>query len=79
MIQGNRYGWVFVNGDADDLQRQIVFIKEHYGEAMTKADEAKDYVRNTYDVSVTARAYLQNYEILKNKSILNEFHIICVV
>ena len=32
---------------ADDLQRQIVFIKENYGEAMTKADEAKDYVRNT--------------------------------
>ena len=65
VIQVNRYGWVFANGDADDLQRQIVFIKEHYGEAMTKADEAKDYVRNTYDVSVTARAYLQNYEILK--------------
>ena len=62
VTQGSRYGWVFANGDADDLQRQIVFIKENYGEAMTKADEAKDYVRNTYDVSVTARAYLQEYE-----------------
>ena len=62
VTQGSRYGWLFANGDADDLQRQIVFIKENYGEAMTKADEAKDYVRNTYDVSVTARAYLQEYE-----------------
>lgn len=62
VTQGDRYGWLFANGDADDLQRQIVFIKEHYGEAMTKAGEAKDFVRNTYDVSVTARSYLREYE-----------------
>ncbi len=64
VTQGSRYGWVFANGDVDDLQRQIVFIKEHYGKAMTKADEAKDYVRNTYDVSVTAQSYLREYEKL---------------
>ena len=62
VTQGNRYGWVFTNGDAVGLQRQIAFIKEHYGEAMTKAGKAKDYVRNTYDVSVTAQTYLQEYE-----------------
>ena len=28
VTQGSRYGWLFANGDADDLQRQIVFIKE---------------------------------------------------
>ena len=62
VTQGDRYGWLFANGDAEDLQRQIAFIKEHYGEAVTKAGEAKDYVRNTYDVSVTARSYLREYE-----------------
>lgn len=62
VTQGDRYGWLFANGDAEDLQRQIVFIKEYYGEAITKAGEAKDYVRNTYDVSVTARSYLREYE-----------------
>lgn len=62
VTQGNRYGWLFANGDAEDVSRQIAFIKEHYGEAMTKACEAKDYVRNMYDVSVTARSYLREYE-----------------
>lgn len=67
VTQGDRYGWLFANGDAYDLQRQIVFIKEHYGEAMTKANEAKEYVRNTYDVSVTARTYLREYERIGGK------------
>ncbi len=62
VTQGDRYGWLFANGDAADLQRQIAFIKEHYGKAMTKAGEAKKYVRNTYDVSVTAQTYLREYE-----------------
>lgn len=62
VTQGNRYGWLFANGDAEDVSRQIAFIKEHYSEAMTKACEAKDYVRNMYDVSVTARSYLREYE-----------------
>lgn len=62
VTQGNRYGWLFANGDAEDVSRQIAFIKEHYGEAMTKACEAKDYVRNMYDVSVTARSYLREYK-----------------
>lgn len=61
VTQGDRYGWLFANGNADDLQQQIVYIKEHYAEAMAKAGEAKEYVRNTYDVSVTARTYLQEY------------------
>lgn len=62
VTQGNRYGWLFANGDAEDLRRKIVFIKEHYGEAIMKAGKAKEYVRNTYDVSVTARSYLREYE-----------------
>lgn len=62
VTQGDRYGWLFANGDAEDLRRKIVFIREHYGEAIMKAGKAKDYVRSTYDVSVTARSYLREYE-----------------
>lgn len=62
VTQGDRYGWLFANGDAEDLRRKIVFIKEHYDEAIMKASKAKEYVRNTYDVSVTARSYLREYE-----------------
>lgn len=61
VTRGDRYGWLFANGDVRDLERRIAFIKEHYAEAMAKAREAKVYVRDTYDVSVTARAYLREY------------------
>lgn len=59
---GNEYGWTFRNGDAKDLQQRILFIKEHYDEAMAKAQKANRYVRDKYDVSVTARNYLHEYE-----------------
>lgn len=32
---------------------------------MIKAEKAMSYVQNTYDVSVTAQKYLQQYEIIK--------------
>lgn len=68
VTQGDCYGWLFANGDDDDLQQQIVFIKEHYGEAMTKARESQEYVRNMYDVSVTAQSYLREYENLISRN-----------
>lgn len=67
VTQGNRYGWVFANGDADDLKQQIAFIREHYDKAMAKACESRGYVKNMYDVSVTARTYLREYGDLCKK------------
>ncbi len=61
VIQGAKYGWVFNNGDADDLVAGLEYIARHYGQAVQKAEQAYNYVINTYDVSVTAQSYLNEY------------------
>lgn len=61
-----KYGWTFKNGDVDDLVNKIVCIQRLYSEAMDKAEKAKQYVCNNYDVSVTARKYLEEYTKIKN-------------
>ena len=58
---GDKFGWTFENGNVDDLTTKIQYILEHYNEAMNKAESALCHVRNTYDVSVTARKYLDLY------------------
>lgn len=58
---GDKYGWTFKNGDIGDLTKKIKYIFEHYDEAREKAEEATNYVSNTYDVSITARNYLKMY------------------
>ena len=58
---GDKFGWTFENGNVDDLTTKIRYILEHYNEAMNKAESALCHVRNTYDVSVTARKYLDLY------------------
>lgn len=66
---GNKYGWLFENGNIDDLAEKIDFICTHYAEADTKADKALKYVYDTYDVKVTAASYLKEY----NKFTHNNF------
>ncbi len=58
---GDTYGWVFENGNVCDLVKQIEYIISHYDEALFKAQKALQYVCDTYDVSVTARKYLDLY------------------
>lgn len=58
---GNQFGWTFKTGDAEDLAKQIHYIMEHYDEALSKVDEALHHVENTYDVSVTAKKYIDLY------------------
>lgn len=58
---GNKYGWLFKNGDADDLAQQIQMIMQNKEQALQKAESGCKYVHVTYDVSVTARKYLENY------------------
>lgn len=58
---GTKFGWIFENGSADDLAIQIDYIRNHYNEALNKAKTALSYIRNTYDVSVTAKKYLESY------------------
>ena len=59
---GDTYGWTFKNGNVEDLAAKISYIIEHYDEAQSKVDKALKYVRGTYDVSVTARKYLDLYK-----------------
>lgn len=59
---GNEYGWLFENGNVNELIKQIDYIVEHYEEAMNKAERALQYVCSTYDVSITAMKYLQLYK-----------------
>lgn len=59
---GDKYGWVFENGNVEDLVRMIEYIREHYTASLDKAEEARQYVKTTYDVSVTAKKYLEEYK-----------------
>lgn len=59
---GNKYGWLFENGNIDDLTDTIMYIHNHYNETLNKAKEARQHVILTYDVVVTAKKYLENYK-----------------
>lgn len=61
VICGNKYGWVFENGNIDDLACMIGHIQRHYADAFDKAQKARQYVMETYDVAVTAKKYLAAY------------------
>lgn len=65
IIDGGRSGLSFENKDATDCANKIVdFIKQDRNEAQVEA--AYQYVCDHYDVSVTARKYLEVYQsILK--------------
>lgn len=59
---GNKYGWIFINNDINDLINKITYIINHYNEAIQKAESACKYVRSTYDVAVTAQQYINEYK-----------------
>ena len=62
VTENDKFGWVFKNGDPNDLADQIQNIATHYNEALAKAEKAMRHVRENYDVSVTARKYLEAYK-----------------
>lgn len=64
ILRGETYGWTFRNGNACDLGKKIDHIFSHYGEALMKAREAQANAAAAYDISVTARRYLQEYRKL---------------
>ena len=66
VICGNKYGWIFENGNVEDLTNKIEYILNHYHEAIEKAKLGKDYVYKNFDIHSTANAYLNAY-----KSIIN--------
>lgn len=61
VTEDEHYGWVFDNGNIDDLASKLEYIRTHYEEALVKTKKAYGHVIKRYDVSVTAKAYLDNY------------------
>lgn len=61
VTENDRFGWVFKNGDERDLADKVKYISEHYADAVRKADDACHHMREHYDVSVTARRYMELY------------------
>lgn len=72
VTQGDRYGWTFVNGDADSLAKEIKNIQNHYNQALDKALAARDYVVNAFDVATTATNYLNAYNKILAFTLLNK-------
>lgn len=64
LTRGNIYGWIFENGNIEDLSSKIIYVIDHYKEAFDKAINGRIYVLNTFDVKVTAKEYLVNYSII---------------
>ena len=61
---GDLYGWTFENGNVNSLVSTIEHISSNYGQALDKAKAAYKHVKDTYDVSVTANHYLDEYKRL---------------
>ena len=55
-----------LNGNAEDLAKKLLYIIEHYDECLDKAEKAYHHVKDNYDVSATAKRYIDAYnEIIK--------------
>lgn len=61
ITENEHYGWTFKNGDVNELINKIKYIIEHYNEALSKAQKGLQHVKDCYDVSVTAKKYLNLY------------------
>lgn len=62
VTENDKFGWVFENGDVNDLADKILYISNHYDEALKKAEAGYAHVHENYDVSVTAKKYLELYK-----------------
>ena len=69
---GDKYGWTFENGNMEELTRMINYIMEHFDEALNKAELAVEHVRDTYDVSVTAKKYIEEYMRITETNSVNK-------
>lgn len=61
IINKGEFGYYFENGSSKSLANKILYIIEHYGEAMDKAKNGVLFVNENYNVSNTANLYLKEY------------------
>ena len=64
VTEGEKYGWTFENGNAGDLAKKLLHIIDHYDECLDKAEQAYRHVKENYDVSVTAKKYIDAYKTI---------------
>lgn len=61
VTEGERYGWVFERNSVDDLTARLEHVFTHYDLCLDKVEMARKHVMSNYDVTVTARRYLEMY------------------
>ncbi len=61
VTENDKFGWVFENGNVQDLADKMIHIRDNYDAALEKANLACEHVKQHYDVSVTARRYMELY------------------
>lgn len=66
VTEGEIYGWTFENGNTEDLAKKLSYIIDQYNESLKKAEEAYLHVKENYDVSVTAKKYIEAYKTMTN-------------
>lgn len=71
VTENNRFGWVFDNGDAADLAAKIDYIMRNEEDVMAKVEGARTMVETRYDVSITAKRYIEEYDKIRKE----QYHI----
>lgn len=68
----NKYGWIFENGDVNDLAYQIEYIFNNYDIAIQKAQIGKEYVYKLFDIHSTANFYIEEYKKIIKRQVIQQ-------
>lgn len=62
IIQDEKYGYLFDTNNYYDLADKIKYIIDHYAESCDKVLSATEYVKNNFDIVLTAQRYTELYQ-----------------
>lgn len=62
IIDNGKYGTAFEAGNAGSCAEKIAYIMQHYSEYVQKTSSARDFVLRNFDISTTARNYINAYQ-----------------
>lgn len=65
VTDNERYGWVFMNGSIEALAEKIEYIYKHYHTCLVKVEDARKHVVEHFDVTATARNYMEAYQTMQ--------------
>ncbi|MDE5845617.1 MAG: glycosyltransferase family 4 protein [Muribaculaceae bacterium] len=61
VVDNGKYATLFTPGDADDLARKIREVIANYPSAYPRAEAARDFVKDSFDIDKTAARYREFY------------------